>query len=693
MPRLLSFMVAVGFASPLYAQDNTHEANTNTANAPIEETYVIGSRRGDFTIITEDAQKLVEVPGTFGDPLGAVFSLPGVVPSSGGGEPAVRGSSPADNTYIADFMPTSYVFHEFSQSVYSEFILQDFQLHAAGFGPAYSGVTGATFDITLRDPKNQDFGGVVDLSLLRSGIFLESGVTDSSSFYLSARQSMLHYVIKEQTQEEAEEDGEGIRVIDAPQDNDYQFKYLWNIADNHQLIFSANGASDLVAAELNEDLEFVAANPDFAGNAKIKTSFDSQSLMYRYTNGSAWRARLAVGQNDLGNRTDWGDNYHSDISTNSQLVKGEVSYSPNKSHELTLGTLIDNKDYTLDYEGILLICTDQSTDCANARREFITLNETLPVKETALYINEQWSISDSLWADVGAQWYDNNFTDESLVLPRLSLGFNVSSATTLVVKYGHYARLPELKVSFPGVGNTSLLTAKAKHSVLGIEQTFDDGWSLNAEIYYKTLTDLPLALDSAEDENGTFFLNEVTGTAMGLDVLINKDLTDKWYGWLALSLGKSERTNEHTGETKDYNLDTPWMLSWVTKYQFRHNMDISWRWSLRSGQAYTPIIGAEEKTLEGRDGTSNTIIAPVYGDPFSDNLPTYSRLDIRYTWDFTMWGLESSLMVDVLNTLNQDNVTERYLDYDQVNIPTDQPITKDETEIGITPVIGLRVMF
>ena len=555
--QLLCSCIAGLITMPLHAEGAPKGETKVQSNAPVEEVYVLGSRRGDFTIITEDAQKLVEVPGTFGDPLAAIYSLPGGVPSTEGGEPAVRGSSPADNIYIVDFMPAGYVFHEFSQSVYSEFILQDFQLHAAGFGPNYSGVTGAAFDITLRDPKNQDFGGAVDISLLRSGIFLESGVTDNSAFYLSARQSMIHYVIEEQSKEDAEEDGEGIRVIDAPEDRDYQFKYQWNINDKHQLAFSANGASDYVAAELNNDLEFVAANPDFAGDAKIKSAFNSQSLDYRFKGDGAWQGRMALGQNDLGNRTEWGDNYHNDISIESRLAKGEISYSPNNKHQITLGTLIDQKDYRLDYEGILLICTDQSANCANARREFITLDETLPVKATAIYFNENWSITDKLWTHIGAQWYDNDFTDEYLVLPRVSLGFNASPTVTFTAKYGHYARLPELGFSVPGIGNTDLLTAKAKHSVLGIEKTLRDGWSINAEIYHKTLTDLPLALDSTEDSDGTFYLNEVTGEARGLDVLINKDMTSKWYGWLALSLSKSERTNERTGETKDYNLDTP----------------------------------------------------------------------------------------------------------------------------------------
>ena len=67
-----------------------------------------------MTEITEDAEKLINMPGALGDPLRAVYALPGVVAAGGSmGEPAVRGSSPDDNYFEVDFMPAGYIFHDF----------------------------------------------------------------------------------------------------------------------------------------------------------------------------------------------------------------------------------------------------------------------------------------------------------------------------------------------------------------------------------------------------------------------------------------------------------------------------------------------------------------------------------------------------------------------------------------------------
>lgn len=654
----------------------------------IEEVIVLGERKGDFTIITENAQKLVDVPGALGDPLSAVFSLPGVV-SGDGGEPSVRGSSPADNLYLVDFLPADYIFHDFSSSIFSEYILQDFQLYSAGFGPAYSGVTGAAFGITLREPSHQDFGGTLDLSLLRSGIFIESALTKNTAFYVSARKSFIHLVVDEQSKEDAEDEGDGIRIIEAPQDEDYQFKYLWNIADNHKITFNANGATDYVEAELTEDANFIATNPDFAGLAKIVKDYDGQNIIYSYAGDTLEDITLGIGTTKLTTGTYWGNNYESEFEQERSVAKGKLSYAIASHHTLSAGMQLISGDYTLNYDGVILICTEQNPDCSTAQRERITLYDTINIKESAIYINDSWAINQRANLAVGAQWYNNDFTDESLTLPRVTLDYQLTHDIEVSARYGHYARLPEIQYTFPGIGNPELLTVKATHSVVGLEHTLNNSWSVNIELYNKTLDDLATAIPSGNNavQDQPPYINATTGKAMGVDLLINKNKTNNWYGWLAMSYGKSERTNTITQTTNDYYLDTPWLATWVANYQFNKNMDIGWRLSLKSGEAYTPIIG-----LKKGDEFSDTIV-PEYGEAYSKRLPTYARLDIRYKWDFHIGRFPSALIVDVINVLNRENIETRELDYDKIESTDSAVVTEDIAGLGILPTIGLRVSF
>ena len=85
-------------------------------------------------------------------------------------------------------------------------------------------------------------------------------------------------------------------------------------------------------------------------------------------------------------------------------------------------------------------------------------------------------------------------------------------------------------------------------------------------------------------------------------------------------------------------------------------------------------------------------ILPVYGDAFSDNLPTYSRLDLRLKRDTTFWGYQGSWTIDLLNALNRENVTERNLDYKRTKSATDYKL-EAEVGLGIIPAVGMSVTF
>ena len=149
------------------AEPTAGEPADRTADERLGEIVVFGRRDRDPSQISADAERLVAVPGALGDPVSAVFSLPGVVYAGGDtGTPAVRGSGPEDNLYLVDALPVAYVFHslDVGASVFSDQILGTFELRPAAYGPEFANVTGAVFDIGLRDPRNQPLRTTVDLS-------------------------------------------------------------------------------------------------------------------------------------------------------------------------------------------------------------------------------------------------------------------------------------------------------------------------------------------------------------------------------------------------------------------------------------------------------------------------------------------------------------------------------------------------
>lgn len=238
------------------------------------------------------------------------------------------------------------------------------------------------------------------------------------------------------------------------------------------------------------------------------------------------------------------------------------------------------------------------------------------------------------------------------------------------------------------MGNPALKSSVADHYTFSVERMLDNGWSWSTELYYKSLANLPLGLQTGEPDAEQLYSNDVKGEAYGVDVFINKNLTSRWYGWVAMSYARSERTNERTGITKIYRFDTPLIVNWVMSYQRSEHFNIGWRWTIRSGAPYTPIIGIQENPW-----FENTAF-PVYGDPFSERLPTYSRLDVRLKWDFSLFGrFEAAAILDILNALNQSNVSDRALDYDRVNLIDRKVHTEDTESHGIIPAATLRITF
>ncbi|MFL6603617.1 MAG: TonB-dependent receptor plug domain-containing protein [Steroidobacteraceae bacterium] len=646
-----------------------------------EEVVISSERLTDPTHITTRAQKLIDVPGALGDPIAAAFSLPGVVYANGEfGEPAVRGSSPNDNLYMVDFLPAGYVFHAFLSSVFSENIIQDFQLHPAAFGPQYSDATGAVFDISLRAPKNQPWTSVVDVSMLRSGVFFEGGLTEHTAAYLSLRKSMIHLFVSK------DKEKDGVRLEEAPQDDDYQFKYAWNVDEAQSLTFAANGASDLVAAQFGAASDVAQISPDYIGDARIHNSFRNRSVTWDYDSDSGSRLKVAVGQSQQDTTLAWGDSYFNNQFVKRSLAKFQYDQTLGSWHTLHLGGELSRNKLGIGYDQILFVCNEFDPTCQDTRRGRVTAAQEIRENSRALSLSDTWGVGENIDLELGAQYQSNTYTGERFVEPRGTLAFRPADHWTLSLKAGQYNRFPDLNTILPGLGNPELESPRATHFAAGLKQQLDRGWSWNAELYYKDLRDLPLALDPEQPDAARLYSNEVRGRAYGVDLLVDKQRTEKWYGWFSLSLAKSERTNERTGITRDYHLDTPLIANLVMNYRFTPRVDGGLRLTLRSGQATTPIIGIKE------NADFPGLVQPVYGEPFSARLPLYSRLDLRLKREFLVKGYQSAIVLDIINALNVRNLQGRALDYKRSRT-SGMLYFKDTVGAGVFPALTFRITF
>ena len=642
----------------------------------IEEIIVSGQRERPDTEPSVLTEQLLRVPGTFGDPFGAVFTLPGVVEETeGDGQPAVRGTGPEDNAFLIDYLPASYVFHDLGMSIFNEHLVRDFGLQAAGFGPEYEQATGAIFDVELRDPRNQPLTTTVDLSFLRAGVLVEGGVGKDQAFYLSARQSLIHYLIKALDDDLEEEDD--IAFNRYPKWHDYQGKYSWTPNNKNRLTLLAIGSKDGAALTLGSRSEEALLDPGSTGRAELDTRFASQSLLWEYQSS---KTDLRAGAGRLREQTEEqiGDGRDRlDVSTTGWTARFDLRHQYRPNHSFRIGGEARRRthDYSLNlrYQS----CSRFDPDCDRLAGTALQLADKQRIDTYAGFAQYQWRLGDSVVLEPGARFSRNKYLKETRLEPRIRASWQASGKLKISANYGKYHQLPFVDEIVPVIGNVELGSPEATHYVLGGEYRFNDTWTLNTDLYYKDLDNLVVNVD--DDRN---YINAARGKAWGAELLLRRHLTDRWYGWASFSYTKSKRTNTLNGESFAADHDTPLVANLVLNYQLR-NWNFSARWNLRSGNPYTPITGNRENP----DFPGSFL--PTYGELNSKRASAFHRLDLRAERNFDRGRLQGSWYVDVINAYGARNSGSTYYEPE----PRGGYELKKQKGLPVLPSIGLTLKF
>jgi hypothetical protein len=668
------------FAS-LLISNQSFAATSSSDNSQLEVLIVNGQRNKLNTEPSEETAKLLSIAGIDGDPLAAVFSLPGVLYAGGdeGGGPAVRGSSPQDNAFFIDGMPAGYIYHLFGDSVFNKNIVQDFDFQASSFNAQYGGATGGVFDVKLRDPRQQDIKLTLDASLIKTGVFAEGSIAEDQAFYASYRRSLIHLFLKEDKEED------GITITDSPISDDYQAKYQWLIGKNQKLTLSALGASDEAGVNISSLSEEGRIEPDLIGNARSKTSADSQALKYEYF-GSKGYATIGINQLKSKEQSNFGAGQFTRGTATQNNLRASVTTLIIPNHTITFGLDAQRNRFNYAYDTINYICTEITPDCASQRGDRVQGSEEIEIDAIGAYLVDSWSLSKSVMLEIGTRFEKDNYTDESFIHPRISLSWILNSANTLFAKGGVYSRFPNGEQALPTVGNPNLKPFLANHYSTGIENTWNTLWSSKFEIYYKQLEDLPRATDELSPTPSLNYTNDVSGESYGAELLIERQKQNGWYTWASFSYSKSERTDELSKQTTPYWLDTPWVFNMVANYEYSDDWEIGARFTARAGAKYTPIVGLRVNP----DFPDNFL--PNYGELNSRTLPNYVRLDLQVKYSRLPFGLDGSITFALLNALAGDNVSGYYYAPDGTESLSNVPV-KGEKGLEVFPSIGIELSF
>jgi hypothetical protein len=323
------------------------------------------------------------------------------------------------------------------------------------------------------------------------------------------------------------------------------------------------------------------------------------------------------------------------------------------------------------------------------------------------YLKNRWRVDDRFTIEPGLRLDYYTILEGLYLSPRLSLAFALDDVSTLRGSIGRYLQSPGYEKIF---GQTQffdltdresvarLHPEEAIHYVAGIDRRLAPSVYVRLEGYYKGFSNLisvdrvpgtryisepipgrnkqypegwtepqPVEVDSITINPN----NDARGEAYGMEVFIEKQpvrVDDPLSGWISYTYSIANRTQY--GRTLPFDFDQRHTLNVVMNYRFTRVFEVGAHWRYGSGFPHTPAVGVRpriavteedgEIVRELRTDSQGRVIFTVDRGDFSNRntarLPDYSRVDVRFNWYTSFWGLNWLFYLDIINILNRKNI-------------------------------------
>jgi TonB family protein len=625
---------------------------------------------------TLSAEEITKMPGTNGDALRSIGSMPGVARVGAfDGLLVIRGSSPRDTQVFIDgtAVPLIYHFGGLSSVIPSE-MLERIDFYPGNFGPQYGRATGGIVDAGVRSPRKDKIGGLLQVDLIDARMIVEGKITKDTRFMVGGRRSWLDTWLKPALKEA------GVGVTTAPVYYDYQAMIEHDLTKDTTVRLFAFGANDRMELTLNAP---DSRDPAAGGRAGLSESFwrVQGRIDTRPTDNLRWTTTLAVG----GGTTDTtiGNMY---LNLDMLSVQGR---SDVRAKLGSFATAIAGLDVQYDsYDGGYRFPPTDFESGGDIGPVFgqrmVEIRGKASVTRPAAYGMFELSPVSSLKLLPGVRADYDEGTKRWTADPRIGARWDVHSGfprTTIKGGAGIFHQPPEPYESVEPFGNDGVKSESANHYSLGFEQELARPLELSVEGFYKDLRGIVVSAPSSDSTaNAVTYQNVGVGRSYGSEFLLRyKPVKGEngFFGWLAYTLSRSERADAKGADFYRYDYDQTHILTALGSYKFGRGWQIGGRFRYVTGSPYTPEIGG---TVDYDAGT----YAPVSSlTRNGERMPAFHQLDLRIdkTWKHKDGAF--SVYLDVQNAYNHQNT-------EGINYNFDYSKTAATRGLPILPIVGFK---
>lgn len=578
------------------------------------EIVVLGERRspGSVIVTREEARS---IPGTFGDPLRAIETQPGVVPIVSG-LPAffIRGAPPANVGFFLDGVDLPLLYHAFlGPSVVHPALVSNVQFYPGSAPVQYGRFAGPVVAVTPSSFQGR-FSGEAALRIIDIGAFVEAPLSvcpegapvacRKSTARLAGRYSYTGLVLS--------------LLSDTKLAYwDYLAHVEHELGANDTLSFLGFGAYDYFRA------------PQASNNSGGELSFHRFDLRWdhRISKRTGLRLALTAGYD----RAAGAAQDFSVVKDHSLRGRLELRHQVNRSTTINAGFDARGDRFGLDTNARFLSYPDYSA-LFPARTDLVI----------GAYTDAEFQATPRIRLAPGVRMdlYRSMGTTAVGVDPRIASEITVSPLVRLDHSIGLAHQRPNFAAQVPGA-QVADLAGGLQWAVLwssGVKVALPEDFSAQVNVfrnaYFRALDPIGGARDFTIDR--TVLERRATVSGAGIELVLARSLTKKLGGFLAYTLSRSEQS---TGSQKSLSgFDRPHVLQAALGYEPSLGLRFGARGVFYSGIPELNLEGSPHFTSDRR-GTA------------------YFRLDVRAEkrWrlgNHAYWGL----IAEVLNATSTREV-------------------------------------
>ncbi len=604
----------------LIAAEELVEVDSWARRSAYNEYEVVVYGRGEETEVSRQTLSVTEVEriaGFGGDVIKSIQALPGVARPTMENPAAIviRGSGNYDTRFFLDGIDIPLLFHYGGlKSTYNSLSLGSVDMYPGGFGTSFGNAIGGVVELKGRPGRKDRWRTVLDASMLDASFHTEGPLGDKFSLTLSARRSFIGEVM-----DAALSGNDDFNMAMAPYYWDAIGRLDYDPAPGHHLFATAFAVKDKMSMVVADAQE---------GSASVNAATDEVAMDIRFSRYIlGYDARLGERvQNTFraayGRQSESGHVFgHFDWEGGGPLwqLRDELSVSWNPWLATVVGGEWIRTPYTY------------SVAAEGWRRS--TVEQTFGLQ--GVWANLELRPTKNLLLIPGVRYDYYDHLDKDEVSYRSSARWRYHPDRSFTASYGTYNQMPAPsgQSTDPVFGNPDLPPTLARHATLGHEWRINDRLSLKVEGYHNTQELIPSETDSL----GLNFAPDTDARMYGFEFMLRHEPSERFFGWISYSLGRSERQYSRRPSTSVTEWDpADWILFEMD--QTHHveavgswNLGRNWSFGTRiqyvSGVPVTPLLSYSSGLFEF-DADSGEYIE-VGGEYLSDRMEPYFRTDLR----------------------------------------------------------------